>query len=524
VSKPAKVALHTVALTHKGSPMRLTVTSVEVPSSDGDEPVLVIDTVSITPQSGHIDALISALNVDTLGNRKLLDMLELGSALIPPLTLPPKPMTSDLTGDKAKAEAIKYFDAVMGRLFDHVYSAARACASDNAIPTLSGFPFDEFEASSYELAGKLCALAALDTGLFSFGWQELRMVGVVIDDAVSVLRRSFSDLNLQSWSYVPLQNASGLKCVEALYYTLIESKEVSDLLGAKGISGLQSTLDRMSGAQSITNDVERREGIYASALLIITALSKHLCIQPSDAQAPPFTLPHFLSVVPRLLRNAPQRKEARLAIERILRTSPLKQKDVDDITRLLASSAAAGIHFDISDLISRSSDKNSALLEPLRSYQSGLVPEPTEPVAENLIKTLQKVVDTRGIKSSLVVKDMAWRKARVELPDGETIVGNRLYNKGGEYTVGIWVSCRMFVCWVELPQDLSSTGECSWLVFYVVSQPDPEVQPTEVQRGYEVEYGGASDSAVVPTEGSVMGKVDDFEVFTCSVLIQPDKW
>jgi hypothetical protein len=394
VSRPVKVALHTVSLTHNQISMHLTVTSVEVPPSDGEEPVVVIDTVTITPQSGSISALIDDLNVDTPGNRKLLDMIELGNSL----TLPPKPIpTIDPTDDKAKA--VKYFDAVMGRLVDHFYSAVRAYISDDATPPQSGVPEDR-EESSYGLVRNLCAVAALDTGVFSLGWivQELHMFGAAIDDAVSVLRQSFDDLNLESWSYGTREKEHRLVRVESLYQTLIKSEEVSVLLGAEGIRGLQSTLDRMSDVKRVTFFVEQREVIYDSVVPVMTQLSKELCIQPLDAQAPPFQTPHFLSVVPHLLRNAPQRKATGKIIRTILNGSSLTESDVSRIKELLASSAAVGINFPISNLLENSIHNDSLLLDELKIYDGGLVPDLTEPVAENVRKTLQKVVDKRGFK------------------------------------------------------------------------------------------------------------------------------
>jgi hypothetical protein len=432
-----------------------------------------------------------------------------------PLALPPIPTSDD------KAEALKYFDAVMGRSADHVFSALRDRIAFRASIL---YQRENVKSKSYDFVEKLCNIHVLEAQCVFVGWleQELLMVGRVIDDAVSVLRNRFDTLSLASWSYLPLtmeEIPRRLKRVETLYHFLVTSKEVSGLLGAKGISGLRSTLSRISNSVApVCNDVSRVWGIYESAVPVMDELWSLLGMQRLATH-------RFLSAVPLLLRNATRREAAILDIERILNIKPdrtlLTEKEVDEITELLERSAVAGIHFKISGLTTQTQKDN--LLGQLRVHEEVAA----EPIAENLIKTLQKVVDSRGVKSAFR-KDMAWRKARVELPNGETIVGNRLH-KGDEYTVGIWVSCRMFVCWVELPQSdtqgpSSSTGKCSWLVFYV-SQPDPEVQPTEVQRGYEVEYGGASDTAVVPTEESVMGKeVDDFEVFTCGVLIQPDKW
>ncbi len=490
-----------------------------------------------------------------------------------PLALPPIPTSDD------KAEALRYFDAVMGLSADHVFSAIR-----DSIAFRASILYQKKNVKSdfydfYDFVEKLCHIHALEAQCVFVGWleQELLMVGPVIDDAVSVLRKRFDTLSLASWSYLPLTMegiSMRLKRVESLYVFLVTSKEVSGLLDAKGISGLQSTLSRISDSVTpVCIDVERVCGIYESAVPVMDNLWSLLGMQRLATH-------RFLSAVPLLLRNATRREAAILDIERIVNTEPdktlLTEKEVDEITELLERSAVAGIHFEISGLTTQTQKGN--LLEQLR------VPEEfaAEPVAENLIKTLQKVVDSRGVNSALR-KDMAWRKARVELPNRETIVGNRLY-KGGKYTVGIWVSYRMFVCWVELPQGLSSsTGKCSWLVFYVTNQ-------TDVQRGYEVEYRGVSNHAVVPTEASfksaavahpgfVFGSLDQdgdgrisldeyrdaftsdsasddasdtaidsaftmldkdadgqltesewqagavgFEVFTCKVLIQPDEW
>jgi hypothetical protein len=401
-----------------------------------------------------------------------------------PLALPPIPTSDD------KAEALRYFDAVMDRLADHVFSAVRDSTSLRASIL---YQRENGNGASYDFVEKLCHIHGLEAQCVFVGWleQELLIVGRVIDDAVSVLRKSFDTLSLASWSYLPLtmeEILRRLKRVQSLYHFLVTSKEVSGLLGAKGISGLRSTLSRIERVVAVFIEVELVLGVYETAVPVMDELCSPLGIQ----RAPNFQPRHFLSAVPLLLRNATRREATILEIERILNAEPneplLTEKEVDEITKLLARGAVAGIHFKISGLTTQTEKGNflGQIMEPEES-------EP-DSVAERLIKNLQKVVDSRGIEKHLF-DDMAWRKSRVKLPNGETIVGNRLY-KSGAYTVGIWVSWRMFVCWVALPQDLSSTGECSWLVFYVMNE-------TEVQRGYELMYRGASDPAAVPTEESV---------------------
>jgi hypothetical protein len=213
-SKSIRVALHTAEVTHAGVTMCLTITWVEVPRyvhgggsilSQVDAAralsgnVWVIDTITITPPVGvTMESLMESLKGRltagaTDARKKLLALIELDNARLPPLAVPPIPNSKDVES------MLAYFDGVVGASVDRVDAAIALLRADtNTGPSLGDILMtDELgeQADMWNLSKKLCYIAVQDVKRFSFEWvvQELRVLERVIGVAINELQVSFPD-------------------------------------------------------------------------------------------------------------------------------------------------------------------------------------------------------------------------------------------------------------------------------------------------------------------------------------------